>query len=151
MVFIFYFVISNLSVLSLCVQVKYDFLYDLHHVCCQERWSSSAHRKQYATFILVFLFLLPLAAMLILYTRIGIELWIRKQVGDSSVLNAMNQREVSKISRYFFLLFSAYAIYVWLWSKWLFLVLKCFFFLIYNGLNILVLLMIRHSFCNPLS
>ncbi|XP_067241419.1 pyroglutamylated RF-amide peptide receptor [Chanodichthys erythropterus] len=81
------------------LEVKYDFLYDLHHVCCQERWSSSAHRKQYATFILVFLFLLPLAAMLILYTRIGIELWIRKQVGDSSVLNAMNQREVSKISR----------------------------------------------------
>uniref|UniRef100_A0A673G321 Pyroglutamylated RF-amide peptide receptor n=1 Tax=Sinocyclocheilus rhinocerous TaxID=307959 RepID=A0A673G321_9TELE len=81
------------------LEVKYDFLYDLHHVCCQERWSSSAHRKQYATFILVFLFLLPLAAMLLLYTRIGIELWIRKQVGDSSVLNAMNQREVSKISR----------------------------------------------------
>ncbi|KAL0178084.1 hypothetical protein M9458_026978, partial [Cirrhinus mrigala] len=66
--------------------VKYDFLYDLHHV-------SSIHRKQYATFILVFLFLLPLAAMLLLYTKIGIELWIRKQVGDSSVLNAMNQRE----------------------------------------------------------
>ncbi|XP_016104905.1 pyroglutamylated RFamide peptide receptor-like [Sinocyclocheilus grahami] len=81
------------------LEVKYDFLYDLHHVCCLERWSSSAHRKQYATFILVFLFLLPLAAMLLLYTRIGIELWIRKQVGDSSVLNAMNQREVSKISR----------------------------------------------------
>ncbi|CAM4726463.1 unnamed protein product [Leuciscus chuanchicus] len=81
------------------LEVKYDFLYDLHHVCCQERWSSSAHRKEYATFILVFLFLLPLAAMLILYTRIGIELWIRKQVGDSSVLNAMNQREVSKIFR----------------------------------------------------
>uniref|UniRef100_A0A672QSM0 Pyroglutamylated RF-amide peptide receptor n=1 Tax=Sinocyclocheilus grahami TaxID=75366 RepID=A0A672QSM0_SINGR len=75
------------------LEVKYDFLYDLHHVCCLERWSSSAHRKQYATFILVFLFLLPLAAMLLLYTRIGIELWIRKQVGDSSVLNAMNQRE----------------------------------------------------------
>ncbi|KAI2657883.1 Pyroglutamylated RF-amide peptide receptor [Labeo rohita] len=59
----------------------------------EERWSSSAHRKQYATFILVFLFLLPLAAMLLLYTKIGIELWIRKQVGDSSVLSAMNQRE----------------------------------------------------------
>ncbi|XP_026117353.1 pyroglutamylated RFamide peptide receptor-like isoform X2 [Carassius auratus] len=65
----------------------------------EECWSSSAHRKQYATFILVFLFLLPLAAMLLLYTRIGIELWIRKQVGDSSVLNTMNQREVCKISR----------------------------------------------------
>ncbi|KTF87460.1 hypothetical protein cypCar_00010512, partial [Cyprinus carpio] len=81
------------------LEVKYDFLYDLHHVCCQERWSSSAHRKQYATFILVFLFLLPLAAMLLLYTLIGIKLWIRKQVGDSSVLNTMSQREVCKISR----------------------------------------------------
>ncbi|XP_041722147.2 pyroglutamylated RF-amide peptide receptor-like isoform X2 [Coregonus clupeaformis] len=72
------------------LEVKYDFLYDLYHVCCQEL---------YATFILVVLFLLPLAAMLILYTRIGIELWIRKRVGDSSVLDTMNQGEVGKISR----------------------------------------------------
>jgi G protein-coupled receptor 103 len=79
--------------------VKYDFLYNLHHVCCQERWRSASHRQLYATFILVVLFLLPLAAMLILYTRIGIELWIRKRVGDSSVLNTMNQGEVGKISR----------------------------------------------------
>ncbi|KAM9395691.1 pyroglutamylated RF-amide peptide receptor [Salvelinus alpinus] len=81
------------------LEVKYDFLYDLHHVCCQERWRSASHRQLYATFILVVLFLLPLAAMLILYTRIGIELWIRKRVGDSSVLNTMNQGEVGKISR----------------------------------------------------
>ncbi|XP_018616392.2 pyroglutamylated RF-amide peptide receptor isoform X2 [Scleropages formosus] len=81
------------------LEVKYDFLYDRHHVCCQECWQSLAHRQVYATFILVALFLLPLAAMLILYTRIGIELWIRKRVGDSSVLNAMNHREISKISR----------------------------------------------------
>ncbi|XP_057198983.1 pyroglutamylated RF-amide peptide receptor isoform X3 [Triplophysa rosa] len=81
------------------LEVKYDFLYEHQHVCCQERWSSSAHRKQYATFILVFLFVLPLGAMLLIYTRIGITLWICKQVGDSSVLNTMNHREVSKISR----------------------------------------------------
>ncbi|XP_030630724.1 pyroglutamylated RF-amide peptide receptor [Chanos chanos] len=81
------------------LEVKYDFLYDHHHICCQERWRSLTHRQVYATFIMVALFLLPLAAMLFLYTRIGIELWIRKRVGDSSVLSTMNHREVNKISR----------------------------------------------------
>ncbi|KAM8836020.1 pyroglutamylated RF-amide peptide receptor isoform 2-T2 [Spinachia spinachia] len=81
------------------LEVKYDFLYDHYHVCCQESWRSLTHRQVYTTFIMVALFLLPLAAMLFLYTRIGIELWIRKRVGDSSVLNTMNQREISKISR----------------------------------------------------
>uniref|UniRef100_A0A3Q3N1K8 Pyroglutamylated RF-amide peptide receptor n=1 Tax=Mastacembelus armatus TaxID=205130 RepID=A0A3Q3N1K8_9TELE len=77
----------------------YDFLYDHYHVCCQESWRSLTHRQTYTTFIMVALFLLPLAAMLFLYTRIGIELWIRKRVGDSSVLDTMNHREISKISR----------------------------------------------------
>ncbi|XP_062382944.1 pyroglutamylated RF-amide peptide receptor [Sardina pilchardus] len=81
------------------LEVKYDFLYDQHHVCCQERWRSLRHRQVYATFIMVALFLLPLAAMLFLYTRISIELWVRKRVGDSSVLSTMNHREVNKISR----------------------------------------------------
>ncbi|XP_051770982.1 pyroglutamylated RF-amide peptide receptor [Ctenopharyngodon idella] len=81
------------------LEVKYDFLYDHHHVCCQERWHSLVHRQVYTTFIMVALFLLPLAAMLFLYSRIGIELWIRKRVGDSSVLSTMNHREVNKISR----------------------------------------------------
>ncbi|KAK9965950.1 hypothetical protein ABG768_005012 [Culter alburnus] len=81
------------------LEVKYDFLYDHHHVCCQERWHSLVHRQVYTTFIMVALFLLPLAAMLFLYSRIGIELWIRKRVGDSSVLSTMNHREINKISR----------------------------------------------------
>ncbi|KAF4106268.1 pyroglutamylated RF-amide peptide receptor [Onychostoma macrolepis] len=81
------------------LEVKYDFLYDHHHVCCQERWHSLLHRQVYTTFIMVALFLLPLAAMLFLYSRIGIELWIRKRVGDSSVLSTMNHREINKISR----------------------------------------------------
>lgn len=80
-------------------KVKYDFLYDHYHVCCQERWHSLPHRQAYTTFIMVALFLLPLATMLFLYTRIGIELWIRKRVGDSSVLDTMNHREIGKISR----------------------------------------------------
>ncbi|XP_071379547.1 pyroglutamylated RF-amide peptide receptor [Centroberyx affinis] len=81
------------------LEVKYDFLYDHYHVCCQETWHSLTHRQVYTTFIMVALFLLPLAAMLFLYTRIGIELWIHKRVGDSSVLNTMNHREINKISR----------------------------------------------------
>ncbi|XP_043087034.1 pyroglutamylated RF-amide peptide receptor isoform X1 [Puntigrus tetrazona] len=81
------------------LEVKYDFLYDHHHVCCQERWHSLLHRQLYTTFMMVALFLLPLAAMLFLYSRIGIELWIRKRVGDSSVLSTMNHREINKISR----------------------------------------------------
>ncbi|XP_058476891.1 pyroglutamylated RF-amide peptide receptor isoform X2 [Solea solea] len=81
------------------LEVKYDFLYDHYHVCCQESWHSLTHRQAYTTFIMVALFLLPLAAMLFIYTRIGIELWIRNRVGDSSVLNTMNLREIKKISR----------------------------------------------------
>ncbi|XP_059892850.1 pyroglutamylated RF-amide peptide receptor [Gadus macrocephalus] len=81
------------------LEVKYDFLYDHYHVCCQESWPSLAQRQVYTTFIMVALFLLPLLTMMFLYTRIAIELWIRKRVGDSSVLNTMNQREISKISR----------------------------------------------------
>ncbi|KAI7796879.1 pyroglutamylated RF-amide peptide receptor [Triplophysa rosa] len=81
------------------LEVKYDFLYDLHHVCCQERWRSLQHRQIYTTFMMVALFLLPLAAMLFLYSRIAVELWIRKRVGDSSILSAMNHREINKISK----------------------------------------------------
>ncbi|KAK7918768.1 hypothetical protein WMY93_010052 [Mugilogobius chulae] len=80
------------------LEVKYDFLYDHYHVCCQESWRSLTHRQAYTTFIMVALFLLPLLTMLFLYTRIGIELWIHKRVGDSSVLNTMNHREINKIS-----------------------------------------------------
>ncbi|XP_019730148.1 pyroglutamylated RFamide peptide receptor [Hippocampus comes] len=81
------------------LKVKYDFVYDRHHVCCQEMWRSLSDRRAYTTFIMAALFLLPLAAMLFLYTRIAFELWIRKRVGDSSVLNTMNQRELVKMDR----------------------------------------------------
>ncbi|TRY59989.1 hypothetical protein DNTS_021681 [Danionella cerebrum] len=81
------------------LEVKYDFLYDNHHVCCQEHWHDLWQRQVYSTFIMVALFLLPLAAMLFLYSRIGVELWIRKRIGDTAVLSTMNNREISKISR----------------------------------------------------
>uniref|UniRef100_H3BF45 Pyroglutamylated RF-amide peptide receptor n=2 Tax=Latimeria chalumnae TaxID=7897 RepID=H3BF45_LATCH len=81
------------------LEVKYDFLYNLHHVCCLETWQSIELRHTYAIFILVVLFLVPLTAMLLLYSRIGYELWIKKHIGDASVLNTINRTEMAKITR----------------------------------------------------
>ncbi|XP_066488635.1 pyroglutamylated RF-amide peptide receptor [Tiliqua scincoides] len=78
---------------------KYDFLYEKEYVCCLEEWSSPVHQKIYATFILVILFLLPLMLMLLLYSKIGYELWIKKRVGDASVLQTIHGNEMSKIAR----------------------------------------------------
>ncbi|XP_015272586.1 PREDICTED: pyroglutamylated RFamide peptide receptor [Gekko japonicus] len=78
---------------------KYDFLYEKRYVCCLEEWASPVHQKIYATFILVILFLLPLMLMLLLYSKIGYELWIKKRIGDASVLQTMHGSEMSKISR----------------------------------------------------
>ncbi|KAI6048253.1 pyroglutamylated RF-amide peptide receptor isoform X2 [Marmota monax] len=81
------------------LQIKYDFLYEKEHVCCLEEWTSPAHQKAYATFILVTLFLLPLLVMLVLYGKIGYELWVKKRVGDGSVLRTIHGKEMSKIAR----------------------------------------------------
>ncbi|XP_025951878.1 pyroglutamylated RF-amide peptide receptor isoform X2 [Dromaius novaehollandiae] len=81
------------------LEVKYDFLYEKVYVCCLEEWTSPIYQKIYATFILVILFLLPLMLMLFLYTKIGYELWIKKRVGDASVLQTIHGNEMSKISR----------------------------------------------------
>uniref|UniRef100_A0A8C5ZJF5 Pyroglutamylated RF-amide peptide receptor n=1 Tax=Marmota marmota marmota TaxID=9994 RepID=A0A8C5ZJF5_MARMA len=81
------------------LQIKYDFLYEKEHVCCLEEWASPAHQKAYTTFILVMLFLLPLLVMLVLYSKIGYELWVKKRVGDGSVLRTIHGKEMSKIAR----------------------------------------------------
>ncbi|XP_075400946.1 pyroglutamylated RF-amide peptide receptor [Tenrec ecaudatus] len=81
------------------LEIKYDFLYEKEHVCCLEEWASPVHQKIYTTFILLILFLLPLMVMLILYSKIGYELWIKKRVGDSSVLQSIHGKEMSKIAR----------------------------------------------------
>ncbi|XP_044133397.1 pyroglutamylated RF-amide peptide receptor [Bufo gargarizans] len=81
------------------LEIKYDFLYEKQYVCCLEKWTSHVHQKVYTTFILVILFLLPLTLMLLLYSKIGYELWIKKQVGDASVLQTIHGNEMSKISR----------------------------------------------------
>ncbi|XP_053259479.1 pyroglutamylated RF-amide peptide receptor [Podarcis raffonei] len=78
---------------------KYDFLYDKVYVCCLEEWASPVHQKIYATFILAILFLLPMILMLLLYSKIGYELWIKKRVGDASVLQTIHGNEMSKIAR----------------------------------------------------
>ncbi|CAH7144202.1 Qrfprl [Phodopus roborovskii] len=79
--------------------VKYDFLYEKEHICCLEEWSSPTHQKIYTTFILVTLFLLPLLLLLVLYGKIGYELWIKKRVGDGSVLQTIHGKEMFKIAR----------------------------------------------------
>ncbi|XP_060106950.1 pyroglutamylated RF-amide peptide receptor-like [Heteronotia binoei] len=81
------------------LEVKYDFLYNLHHVCCLESWHSVQLRRAYAIFILAALFLVPLTVMLFLYTRIAYELWIKKRTGDSSVLSTLSRHEMAKITR----------------------------------------------------
>ncbi|XP_077161605.1 pyroglutamylated RF-amide peptide receptor-like [Paroedura picta] len=81
------------------LEVKYDFLYNLHHVCCLESWHSYQLRRAYAIFILVALFLVPLTVMLFLYTMIAYELWIKKRIGDSSVLSTLSHHEMAKITR----------------------------------------------------
>ncbi|KAM5307292.1 pyroglutamylated RF-amide peptide receptor [Glossophaga mutica] len=81
------------------LEMKYDFLYEKQHVCCLEEWAGPEHQKAYTTFILVILFLLPLGLMLVLYGKIGYELWIRKRVGDSAALRTMHGREMSKMAR----------------------------------------------------
>ncbi|XP_012583280.1 PREDICTED: pyroglutamylated RFamide peptide receptor [Condylura cristata] len=81
------------------LEIKYDFLYEKEHICCLEEWTSPVHQKIYTTFILVILFLLPLTLMLILYSKIGYELWIKKRVGDGSVLRTIHGKEMSKIAR----------------------------------------------------
>ncbi|NXV01044.1 QRFPR protein, partial [Cettia cetti] len=79
------------------LEVKYDFLYEKVHVCCLEEWASPIHQKIYTTFILVILFLLPLILMLFLYTKIGYELWIKKRVGDASVLQTIHGSEIDSV------------------------------------------------------
>uniref|UniRef100_G1L8M8 Pyroglutamylated RF-amide peptide receptor n=1 Tax=Ailuropoda melanoleuca TaxID=9646 RepID=G1L8M8_AILME len=81
------------------LEIKYDFLYEKEHICCLEEWASPAHQKIYTTFILVIIFLLPLMLMLVLYSKIGYELWIKKRVGDCSVLRTLHGKEMSKITR----------------------------------------------------
>ncbi|XP_051897301.1 pyroglutamylated RF-amide peptide receptor-like [Pristis pectinata] len=79
-------------------EVKYDFLYDIHYFCCLENWNSLSLQHAYTVFYMVALFVLPLMIMLLLYTRIVFELWMKKHVEDYSVLN-LNQSKVSKTAR----------------------------------------------------
>ncbi|XP_052028527.1 pyroglutamylated RF-amide peptide receptor-like [Apodemus sylvaticus] len=81
------------------LEIKYDFLYEKEHICCLEEWSNPVHQKIYTTLILVTLFLLPLLLLSVLYGKIGYELWIKKRVGDGSVLRTIHGKEMFKIAR----------------------------------------------------
>ncbi|XP_014345916.1 pyroglutamylated RF-amide peptide receptor [Latimeria chalumnae] len=78
------------------LEIKYDYLYDQHYVCCFEQWVSPLHRKIFTTFILVILFLLPLTLMTVMYGKISYELWIKKRVGNASVTQTFHGTELSK-------------------------------------------------------
>nr|XP_006625711.1 PREDICTED: pyroglutamylated RFamide peptide receptor-like [Lepisosteus oculatus] len=81
------------------LKAEYDFLFDRHHVSCLESWPDLSLRRSYALFLLVALFLLPLGSMLLLYSRIGFELWVRRRVGDSSSLNSFHRHDNGKSCR----------------------------------------------------
>ncbi|NWS47319.1 QRFPR protein, partial [Probosciger aterrimus] len=93
------------------LEVKYDFLYEKVYVCCLEEWASRIYQKIYATFLLVLLLLLPLMLMLFLYTKLGYELWIKKRVGEASVLQTVHGSEMSEISRK--LLVGVFLLFLW--------------------------------------
>uniref|UniRef100_A0A672NI44 Pyroglutamylated RFamide peptide receptor-like n=1 Tax=Sinocyclocheilus grahami TaxID=75366 RepID=A0A672NI44_SINGR len=65
------------------VEVKYDFLFDVHHTCCLEVWPSQHQRRAYTTCLSILVFLAPLTTMAILYWKIMRELWGKHKVHDA--------------------------------------------------------------------
>ncbi|KAG1943308.1 pyroglutamylated RFamide peptide receptor-like [Pimephales promelas] len=80
------------------VEVKYDFLFDVHYTCCLEVWPSQQQRRAYTTCLSVLVFLVPLATMAILYWKIMRELWGKHKVHDV-MFQTLPGSEINKISR----------------------------------------------------
>ncbi|XP_056587650.1 pyroglutamylated RF-amide peptide receptor [Triplophysa dalaica] len=80
------------------VEVKYDFLFDVHHTCCLEVWPSRQQRRAYTTCLSVLVFLAPLATMAILYWKIMKELWGKHKVHDV-MFQTLPGSEINKITR----------------------------------------------------
>ncbi|XP_026090423.1 pyroglutamylated RFamide peptide receptor-like isoform X1 [Carassius auratus] len=80
------------------VEVKYDFLFDVHHTCCLEVWPSQRQRRAYTTCLSVLVFLAPLVTMAILYWKIMRELWGKHKVHDV-MFQMLPGSEISKITR----------------------------------------------------
>ncbi|KAG9354721.1 hypothetical protein JZ751_001434, partial [Albula glossodonta] len=80
------------------VEVKYDFLFDVHYTCCQEVWPHPEQRQIYTTFLSVLVFLVPMVTMAVLYGRIMTELWGKHRVHDV-MFQALPASEINKITR----------------------------------------------------
>ncbi|KAK6468358.1 pyroglutamylated RF-amide peptide receptor-like [Huso huso] len=80
------------------VEVKYDFLFDVHYTCCQEVWPRPQQRQAYTTALLVLVFLVPMATMGVLYGKIIFELWGKQRVHDV-MFQTLPCSEINKITR----------------------------------------------------
>ncbi|KAK1154244.1 pyroglutamylated RF-amide peptide receptor [Acipenser oxyrinchus oxyrinchus] len=80
------------------VEVKYDFLFDVHYTCCQEVWPRPQQRQAYTTALLVLVFLVPMATMGVLYGKIISELWGKHRVRDV-MFQTLPCSEIHKITR----------------------------------------------------
>ncbi|KAG7480754.1 hypothetical protein MATL_G00059680 [Megalops atlanticus] len=80
------------------VEVKYDFLFDVHYTCCQEVWPHRRQRQAYTTFLSVLVFLVPMVTMGVLYGKIMTELWGKHRVHDV-MFQALPGSEINKITR----------------------------------------------------
>ncbi|XP_036384588.1 QRFP-like peptide receptor [Megalops cyprinoides] len=79
------------------VEVKYDFLFDVRYICCQEVWPHNQQRRAYTTVLSVLLFLIPMATMAVLYFKIIRELWGKHRV--HAIMLETLESEISKITR----------------------------------------------------
>ncbi|MBN3294563.1 QRFPR protein, partial [Polypterus senegalus] len=80
------------------VEIKYDFLFDVHYTCCLEVWPLPWHRQVYTTVLLVLMFLVPMGTMGILYGKIIHELWCKHRIHDV-MFQALPGSEINKITR----------------------------------------------------
>ncbi|XP_051959661.1 pyroglutamylated RF-amide peptide receptor-like [Xyrauchen texanus] len=80
------------------VEVKYDFLFDVHHTCCLEVWPSHQQRRAYTTCLSVLFFMAPLATIAFLYWKIMRELWGKHKVHDV-MFQTLPGSEINKITR----------------------------------------------------
>ncbi|XP_066502816.1 pyroglutamylated RF-amide peptide receptor [Hoplias malabaricus] len=80
------------------VEVKYDFLFDIHHTCCLEVWPNLWQRRGYTTCLSVLVFLAPMLTMGFLYGKIMRELWGKHRVHEA-MFQTLPGSEINKITR----------------------------------------------------
>ncbi|XP_060792600.1 pyroglutamylated RF-amide peptide receptor [Neoarius graeffei] len=80
------------------VEVKYDFLFDVHHTSCLEVWPNQQWRRRYTVCLSVMVFLVPMVTMAILYGKIMRELWGKHRIHEA-VFQTLPGSEINKITR----------------------------------------------------